>query len=228
MTRLHNDQAELGGDRYKLNSRRTFDRWGAAYDRNVFVRLFAGAWDQEILDELGGLPPRARVLDLGCATGRLLARLAARPGFELAGADLSGVSLASAGRKLGALGRSAELKQCDIEQPLPWDDASFDAVVSCGVLHHLPQPVRAFECALRVLRPGGTFIVADPLFPAPLRQLVNAVLRVRPVHGDCRFHHPAAVLCLLELPGFDHTRWRRISWHSFMAVATRPAQARMG
>lgn len=219
---------DLGGDRYKLSSRRTFDRWGAGYDHNLIVRLFAWQWDRAVIQRLSPLGPGTCVLDLGCATGRLLARLARIPGIELAGADLSQRSLAVARGKLAEIGIEADLRSCDIEQPLPWPGACFDAVVLSGVLHHLPRPEAALRGALRVLKPGGRFVVSDPYFFTPVRQLINAVLRIGPVHGDCRFHHPAGVVRLLEEAGFSASSLRRISWHSFLASGVRPAAPQMG
>jgi SAM-dependent methyltransferase len=221
-------EPELGGDAYKLSSRRTFDRWGASYDRNIFVRLFAGTWDAAILARLKPLVPPSRILDLGCATGRLLGKLSAFPGMRLAGADLSRGGLEIAERKLASVGCKANLRLCDIEQELPWEEASFDAVVSSGVMHHLPDPARAFAQALRVLKPGGVFLVSDPYFPTPLRQVANLVLRIRPVHGDCHFHHPAEAVRMLRQQGFAEASWRRVSWHSFLAIAQKPGTPRMG
>jgi ubiquinone/menaquinone biosynthesis C-methylase UbiE len=40
---------------------------------------------------------------------------------------------------------------------LPFDDASFDAVLSCGVLEHVQDPDGSLEEIRRVLRAGGTF-----------------------------------------------------------------------
>jgi ubiquinone/menaquinone biosynthesis C-methylase UbiE len=44
---------------------------------------------------------------------------------------------------------------------LPFDDASFDTVLSCGVLEHVPDPQGSVAEIRRVLRPGGTFYVTN-------------------------------------------------------------------
>lgn len=103
-----------------------------------------------------------RVLDLGCGTGRFLAQLArAQPDARLYGVDLSPHYLEHAHGLLAEhpfLGLSQE----NIES-LPFADGSFDCVTSVFVFHELPKPVRrrVVREAIRVLRPGGRFVLLD-------------------------------------------------------------------
>jgi SAM-dependent methyltransferase len=53
---------------------------------------------------------------------------------------------------------------CDLSQALPFDDASFDTVLSSDVIEHLPDPVLAFGEIGRILRPGGTLVLNTPFF----------------------------------------------------------------
>jgi SAM-dependent methyltransferase len=98
--------------------------------------------EQSLVDWVGaqGIRPQA-VLDAGGGTGTLLRRLALRfPDAELTGVDLS--SHDSAGQ-------------------LPFEDESFDLVVSTVCCHDGPRPDEHLAEIRRVLRPGGRFCVAE-------------------------------------------------------------------
>lgn len=91
----------------------------------------------------------ARVLDVGCGAGTLA--LLKRKGVELAGVDLSSECAAAARRNGYDHACRADLRR------LPFDDASFDYVVSLDVLGHVTLEDKDAVIAevARVLRPGG-------------------------------------------------------------------------
>jgi SAM-dependent methyltransferase len=98
------------------------------------------------------LPRSGKILEVGCGTGGLLAA-AARFGMDIEGTDIALRWLVVAQRRLDDLGLSV---------PLPYADASFDAVVADSLLEHLDEPAAAFKEWSRVLRPGGTLLVWSP------------------------------------------------------------------
>ncbi|MDR6843315.1 class I SAM-dependent methyltransferase [Pseudoxanthomonas sacheonensis] len=51
---------------------------------------------------------------------------------------------------------------CDLSQPLPFDDAQFDTILSSDVIEHLPDPVLAFREMGRLLKPNGKLILNTP------------------------------------------------------------------
>jgi SAM-dependent methyltransferase len=53
-------------------------------------------------------------------------------------------------------------KACDLSEPLPFADASFDTILLSDVLEHLPEPEALWREMARVLRPGGTILVSVP------------------------------------------------------------------
>ena len=96
-----------------------------------------------------------RLLDAGCGTGQLLARIAdARPQAGLVGVDLVPAMLTLARRRLGA---RALLIRGDAAA-LPLAAASVDVVTSISMLHCLPEPALALAGFHRVLRPGGRLV----------------------------------------------------------------------
>lgn len=101
--------------------------------------------------------PVERVLDLGCGNGRH-AIYFARQGIKAAGLDVSKQAIEWAGDWARREGLEIDFRVGDIRQ-LPFEDHSFDVVVSHGVLDHVPMETarRAAEEVRRVLKPGGLF-----------------------------------------------------------------------
>jgi ubiquinone/menaquinone biosynthesis C-methylase UbiE len=118
---------------------------------------------KRMLIEQAGPAAGQRILDLGCGTGTLAIDVKRRePRAELVGLDADPDMLAQARRKADAAGVELELTE-GFSTELPYEDASFDCVLSTLFFHHLdPEPKRqtAAEIA-RVLRPGGELHVAD-------------------------------------------------------------------
>ena len=95
-----------------------------------------------------------RVLDVGCASGGLLARLGSatfRAGIEPAAAAVA-----------QARSVADEIHHGGVADDLPWAPASFDVVVLADVLEHLPDPDAALARAVELVRPGGLVIVSVP------------------------------------------------------------------
>ncbi len=107
------------------------------------------------------LAPRSRVLDLGCGAGRHLAALA-EASHRAIGVDLATEGLARCRRRLEGETLPAILARADFRRPLPFRDASFDAVLAIKSINHArPEEVAlAFAEALRVLRVGGRFVAS--------------------------------------------------------------------
>jgi SAM-dependent methyltransferase len=104
----------------------------------------------EALASLGGVDGRV-IGDVGCGSGRYIAALT-EAGARVVGIDLS----------IGMLAGVADptpLVAAD-SQSLPLADASLDVVMMMHMLYHVPDPARALAQAARVLRSGGTLLVA--------------------------------------------------------------------
>jgi SAM-dependent methyltransferase len=98
------------------------------------------------------------VLEVGTTPGQFT-EIMRRAGYDVAGVDLFPDQRAELWRSLGV-----EVRYCNIdEQPLPYEDGSFDAVVFSEVIEHLvAAPLPALREMARVLRPGGRLVLTTP------------------------------------------------------------------
>lgn len=158
--------------------------------------VFGGADRAEPLRRAVGGPGR-RVLDIGCRYGALT-RLYA-PGNQVVGLDADREALAEAA-KLGI-----ETVWADAEEPLPFEDESFDVVVAAELLEHLQEPERLVAEAARVLRPGGTLAGSVPN-AFRLKNRLRFLAGRPPEHDPTHLHlfRPRDVLAVLE--GFEEPR----------------------
>jgi arsenite methyltransferase len=113
--------------------------------------------------DLAALAPGKQVLDLGSGSGMDVFCTAVVVGESgrVVGADITDEQVAKASRLRDRDGfAQVEFVEAHIEE-LPFADASFDAVISNGVINLSLLKGQVFLEAARVLRPGGTLAVAD-------------------------------------------------------------------
>jgi len=121
-------------------------------------------WYQLVREYMGDVAGM-RILEVACGRGGFVRQLA-RAGALVTGCDFSSAALHAASTKMRAPDRIdgppvAALVQGDA-QSLPFADSSFDMVVSCETIEHLPQvQAAAFEMH-RVTRPGGKLFLTTP------------------------------------------------------------------
>ena len=141
--------------------------WGTAYDWIVEHPVVGGAlWRagtgselrllHEAADEIGRLPAGSGVLDVPCGGGVALRGLRPGQGLAYVAADRSPRMLARTREAADARGVGDQVTtvECDVAA-LPFEEASYDLVVSFTGLHCFPDPRAAVLEMGRVLRPGG-------------------------------------------------------------------------
>jgi ubiquinone/menaquinone biosynthesis C-methylase UbiE len=115
-----------------------------------------------VTEKFPALKPR-RVLDLGCGVGHAtLPFVDAYPEAELFGVDLGAPTLRYAHARAESLGAKVAFSQQNAAST-DFEDGAFDLVVSCLLLHEVPQKVTSgiiAECH-RLLAPGGVMMHAD-------------------------------------------------------------------
>jgi SAM-dependent methyltransferase len=123
-----------------------------------------------------GLTGRRRILDVGCADGYVTAEIAAKTRGEVVGIDISEERIAR-----GRVDRPGITFQKADAHDLPFERATFDAVITNFTLMWTKDADRVLEEAWRVLKPGGVFLASgEPDYggridePASLSELTDA------------------------------------------------------
>jgi 2-polyprenyl-3-methyl-5-hydroxy-6-metoxy-1,4-benzoquinol methylase len=108
-----------------------------------------------------GIKPGDALLDAGCGYCYHATRLA-RSGAKITAVDFSSPALDEAANTIKDAGieQQVTLQQADLTS-LPFPNASFDFVVSWGVLMHIPELETALCELARVLKPGGTLVLSE-------------------------------------------------------------------
>lgn len=145
----------------------------------IFVDDFLSSLQAACLwaEDLGNRSKRLTVLDVGTGTAQIPIELSRRSiPCKITAIDLSAEMLKVAARNVADAGleQNIVLERIDAKT-LPYKNASFDAVISNSIVHHIPEPVHALREMIRVLSPGGALFVRDLLRPADRKTLDQLV-----------------------------------------------------
>jgi ubiquinone/menaquinone biosynthesis C-methylase UbiE len=145
------------------------------YDRFVRLTTRESLFKRRLLEQADPQPGQ-RILDLGCGTGTLaILTASAQPDAKVIGVDGDPEIL----KRARAKAKSARLGvhfDHGLSTELPYDDESFDLVLSTLVFHHLTgaHKRRTVSEIARVLKPGGELHVGD--FGRPANPLMRTVI----------------------------------------------------
>lgn len=153
--------------------------------------------------------PAHDVLEIGATPGQFTEMLV-NAGYKVSAVDLFPEQRAALWQRLGV-----DIQFCNIdEQPLPYADNSFDAIVFSEVIEHLSgSPLPALKEMARVLQPGGRLIITTPnqhYFKDRLK-ILGDIVRGRPfepfgefqrsmqLHGPQRYYNHSRLFTMQEL-----------------------------
>lgn len=149
-----------------------------------------------------------RLLDVGCGNGMLdsllLAEMARKiqAGEETAGLQIDGVEVS---RKSVVEAQARQLPFTSFQefdgQHIPFEAETFDIIIFCVVMHHVPLDVREpllRECR-RVLKPGGVLFVFEH---NPLNPMTQYIVKRCPFDADAILLRSGVAVALLKRSGF--------------------------
>lgn len=191
------DSGALLVHRYRVPVREagSMNAWDAARYQARHAYVFAYGEDLiELLDPRRG----EKILDLGCGSGQLTAKIAER-GAEVTGLDRSAEMIAEASRNFPLLkfeiGDAANFEAGD----------RFDAVFSNAALHWVKDADGAAASVARALRPGGRFVL-EMGGKGNTQSVLDAIHEVAgPVETPWYFPSVGEYASLLERHGFELT-----------------------
>jgi cyclopropane fatty-acyl-phospholipid synthase-like methyltransferase len=105
------------------------------------------------------------LLDVACGAGGPALRIAAISGCTVVGVEVHEQAVTTA-RSLAAergMAERAEFRSADANRPLPFPDASFDAITCIDAINHFPDRLRVVAEWARLLKLGGRLLFTDPI-----------------------------------------------------------------
>lgn len=204
----------------KYDARGNF-HWKQAMSKDIRVfNAYHQARYEWILKTLGSVEGK-KVLDMGCGDG-LLTYFLARAGADVTGVDNDEQGIMYARESIALMDKNKNLKYTFVNASvyeLPLQSDSFDVVVSCEVIEHVPEPVRMVAEAHRVLKKGGMLVVTTP------HRLTEFPKDINHVHE----YFPTELQKILEeylgnvsIKQTHHMLWRSLYGYSSRLFGNRP------
>jgi SAM-dependent methyltransferase len=156
-------------------------RFGAWFQRSATWKQYVVEYALDEFERmLGDRPKRfATVLDAGCGAGQAFAGIARRFGAQrIIAVDIDPAMVAHAAANAARCACSVEVQLGDLAE-LALADASFDLVLCHQALHHVEDQPRVLRNLFRVLRPGGTLLLAESCRSFTRSWLIRALFRHR-------------------------------------------------
>jgi ubiquinone/menaquinone biosynthesis C-methylase UbiE len=195
---------------------------GRSYD--IYAAVFFGGRRHRVFNRLtaeSGARPGDRVLDVGCGTGyftRLMARAVA-PDGTAHGVDPAGEAIEHA---RGV----TRLDNCTfgggVAEALDAPDGAYDVVVSSLMIHHLPEALRhrAIDEMFRVLRPGGSVLIAE--FRPPASRIGRRVITKLTGHDAMAENRVDLLEPMIRKAGFEQPRSGALRPWTYYIQARKP------
>ncbi len=136
-----------------------------AFGEDIGQNSWLTSDEQDRFLEWLDLCPGKTLLDVACGAGGPALRIAATTGCSVVGIDLHEQAIATANSLAAQRGleERAEFRSIDATRPLPFSDASFDAITCIDAINHFSDRSRLIAEWARLLKLGGRLLFTDPI-----------------------------------------------------------------
>jgi SAM-dependent methyltransferase len=175
-----------------------------------------------------GIDSESHVLEVACGSGGPALFMARETGCRVTGVDLhdAGIAAANAAAAERGLSDQARFLQTDAREPLPFEDACFDALLCVDSINHMYDRSRVLGEWHRVLRSGGRVLFTDPITITGMIRREEMVARSQGM-GEFVFTAPGHDETLLQNAGFEDITVEDVTPNmAAVASAWRGARAR--
>jgi cyclopropane fatty-acyl-phospholipid synthase-like methyltransferase len=161
-----------------------------AFGEDIGQNSWLTSDEQDRFLEWLDLRPGKTLLDVACGAGGPALRIAAITGCSVVGIEVheQAVTTASSLAAQRGLAERAEFRSVDATQPLPFPDASFDAITCIDAINHFSDRPRVIADWARLLKVGGLLLFTDPIIVTG--PLTNTDVAVRSSAGFYLFVPP--------------------------------------
>ena len=163
---MYDDRSSFYGQRYQTLAGRYF------MSRKI-----------QMINTLGDFKGNEKVLEVGCANGPYTFQFSSS-GYTMTGLDLSEKNILEAKKRNKLLGKNCEFI-CGDAHHLPFEDETFDVVISISAIRYVPNPDKAINEMYRVVKKGGKVIVDFPNKKSPwFKHLKPLIARTSHIHDN--------------------------------------------
>jgi len=184
-----------------INERLSIKKYDAIAKK--YDKTFEGKYTAKfkpIIMSLCELSDGDKVLDVGCGNGGLIGDISLKARIVAFGIDVSPVMIEICRQRYGKI-----IFKVAGGEKLQFDDDNFNLLTISCVLHHMENPEDFFGEARRVLKPGGSLIVGEPLYPVGLRQIFDYIVSPFVKAGDNKLFGHKRLKTLFTENGFEIT-----------------------
>lgn len=143
------------------NIQTEYEQWHKDYNKNILDidKLNMMKWHKTVLSFLDKDLSGKKMLEVGCGNGDFSNYLSLNHNADILGLDFSTESIKIANQKKDVFGAKTSSFMVGDAQNISLPDNSFDIIVSCECLEHIPVPQKMVSEIFRLLKPGGRVVL---------------------------------------------------------------------